>query len=303
MASSDFTGNSLRQVDETSIHPVLPKHTNGRGSDARAKGRHVGLDHAVGSVDGPEDEEDDEHVVRVPESLVVGASGLLNRGEDHAHEGNQHHVSSPARARGKVGKQPAVDSKVVLGRHLGKVVPVGNGVHPREEDNGPGRRDVEGDVLVELDDAVERSLSKERDEGSADGEEDDADIDVEDQSGRSSNDEGEAKGGSRCRQAVLETVVDAGKGKDEGMGQHENEDESVRIESVTEFLVLFLLFPPPLLHKVRLGATYTLRYPSLIIHRSNFSRAVSSCCFSCVISPESNMRVRGVHLDRSVGRS
>jgi len=38
---------------------------------------------------------------------------------------------------------------------------------------------VEGDVLVELDDAVEGSLASERDEGSADRQKNEGDVDVE----------------------------------------------------------------------------------------------------------------------------
>lgn len=182
-------------------------------------------------MDGPEDEEDDEHVVGVPESLVVGSSRLLNRSEDHAHERNQHNVSSPAGAGGEVGKQPAIDSQVVLNGHLRKVVPVSNGVSPGEKHNRPGRRDVEGDVLVELDNAVQGSLSEQRDEGSADGEENDADVDVEDQRRGSSNDECEAKDASSCRQAVFEAVVNASKGENQGVGEDEDEDEPARLVS------------------------------------------------------------------------
>lgn len=110
MVSTNLSGNSLRQVDESSVRPVLPKHTDSRRSNAGAERRHVRLNHAEGSVDGPEEEEDNEHVVSVPESFVVGPSRLLNRSEHHAHKRNQHDVSSPARARGEVGKQPAIDS-------------------------------------------------------------------------------------------------------------------------------------------------------------------------------------------------
>lgn len=181
VASTNLTSNTLSQVDETAVHPVLPKHTDGRSANAGAERSKVGLNHAEGTVDGPEEEEDDEHVVSVPESLIIGTAGLLDRGEDHTHERDQHDIASPAGSGDKVGQQPAVDSEVVLGGDLSKVVPVGNSVDPREEDNGPSGGDVEGDVLVELDDSVERSLTGQGDERAADGEKDQSDVDVEHQ--------------------------------------------------------------------------------------------------------------------------
>lgn len=78
MVSANLSRNPLRQVDESSVHPVLPKHANRRRPDAGTERRHVRLNHAERSVDGPEEEEDDEHVVSIPKSLVVGASRLLN---------------------------------------------------------------------------------------------------------------------------------------------------------------------------------------------------------------------------------
>lgn len=53
-----------------------------------------------------------------------------------------------------------------------------NCMDPREEDDGPGDKLVEGDVLVELDDAVEGRLTGQGDEGPADGEEDECDINM-----------------------------------------------------------------------------------------------------------------------------
>ena len=43
---------------------------------------------------------------------------------------------------------------------------------PRKEDDGPGCRHMESDILVELYDAVQRRLSSQRDERSANWEQD-----------------------------------------------------------------------------------------------------------------------------------
>ena len=185
--AADLAGDALGEIGEAAVHPVLPEHADGLGADADAEGRKVRLDHAEGAVDRPEEEEDDEHVVRVPEALVVCAARLLDRGDHHARQRDQHDVASPTRAGDEVGQKPAVDAEVVLGCDLGKVVPVGNGVHPRPEEDGPCCCDMEGDVLVELDDAVQRSLSGEGDERSADGEQNQGDIDVQNQRCRSGN--------------------------------------------------------------------------------------------------------------------
>ena len=61
---------------------------------------------------------------------------------------------------------------------MGVVVPVGDGVDPGEEDDGPGDELVEGDVLVELDDAVEWCLASEGDECSAHWKEDEGNVDM-----------------------------------------------------------------------------------------------------------------------------
>lgn len=47
------------------------------------------------------------------------------------------------------------------------------------------------------------------------------------------------------------------------------------------------------------SVTHNLRYPSLTIHLSNFSRIFSSLGRSALISPDINTRVNGGHRDRS----
>jgi hypothetical protein len=69
---------------------------------------------------------------------------------------------------------------------------------------------VEGDVLVELENSVERRLAQERDEGSADGEEDNADVDMKNQRSRTRNDESEAEVSTRGFETFFLGVMDAG---------------------------------------------------------------------------------------------
>ena len=81
VSSSNLTRDSLGQVGKSTIHPVFPKDTN-----AIAEGRKVWLNHAEGSMDRPEDEEDDEEVVGVPKALKVGSSSFLRCRQGNCHE-------------------------------------------------------------------------------------------------------------------------------------------------------------------------------------------------------------------------
>jgi len=74
---------------------------------------------------------------------------------------------------------------------------VGNRMNPGEEDDRPCGGDMEGDVFIELDDAVQRRLASQRDECAANGEEDERDINVKDKGCRTGNHEGRAEGISR----------------------------------------------------------------------------------------------------------
>jgi hypothetical protein len=65
---------------------------------------------------------------------------------------------------------------------------VGGDVEGGEEDDGPCGCLVEGDVLVEGDEVVERRATEEGDEVAADGEEDEDDVDMKDECGGTSGD-------------------------------------------------------------------------------------------------------------------
>lgn len=226
VSAADLAGDAFGQVDEAAVYPVLPEDADGGGADGDAEGRRVGLDHAEGAVDGPEDEEDDEHVVRVPEALVVGAPRLLDRRQHHAHERHEHDVAAPPGPGRQVGGEKSIEAEVVLGRDLREVVPVRDGVDPGEEDDGPRRRDVEGDILVELDDTVQRCLPGDGDEGPADGEEDQGDIDMEDEGRGPRYHVRWPECVARGLETVLDSVVDETEGKHKSVQEYEDEDEA-----------------------------------------------------------------------------
>ena len=92
--------------------------------------------------------------MNVPEPFKVFATGFFNCSEDHGHEGDEHDVACCTRAGAEVGKEPPFDASIRGDGETGKVYPMGNGVDPCEEDDGPGYEFVQSDVFVEIDDAV-----------------------------------------------------------------------------------------------------------------------------------------------------
>lgn len=201
VASSYLTGNSFGKIDKASNHPVLVKHTN-----AIAVWFPVVLDHAELAMNGPEDEEDDKEVVSVPESLEVCSAWFLNRCHNHCHESSEHDIAGPSRTSDQVGHYESHEPEFLLGRELSKVVPMCNCVDPGEEYYGPRHKFMERNVLVQLYDSVEWCLASQRDEGSADGQQDEGDIDVEYQSRRSGNGIRKPKYRSRAYQCILQGV-------------------------------------------------------------------------------------------------
>ncbi len=93
MLAPYLTSNALQQVNVASIHPVLPEYSDGSRSNADTVRCEIGLNHAEGTVDGPEYEEYDKHVMCVPESFEVGSACFLYRCNHHAHECNQHDIT------------------------------------------------------------------------------------------------------------------------------------------------------------------------------------------------------------------
>lgn len=78
--STDFPKYSFYQVNESAVHPELPEDPR-----ALTKRSRVCLDHAEGSMDGPEDKEYDEKMMHVPEALKFGTAKPLNRRSDNEH--------------------------------------------------------------------------------------------------------------------------------------------------------------------------------------------------------------------------
>ena len=136
----------------------------------------------------PVDEEHDEEVVRVPEPLEVCTAALLNREPHHYAQRGGHDPASSSgpgdEVRGDEGEDLLARGLCIGVDHgkLGEVDHVGDDVNDGEDDDGPGDGLVERDVLVEGDKRVQGRAPEERDEVTADGEEDEGNVDVEDES-------------------------------------------------------------------------------------------------------------------------
>lgn len=109
VSSSDLTRNALRQICESTVHPVLPEDTN-----TVAKRSEVGQNHTERSVDGPEKEENNEEVVGVPEALKVCTSSLLCCCECDGHQCYQHDIAAPTGTCCEVCQKKAHESKFVF---------------------------------------------------------------------------------------------------------------------------------------------------------------------------------------------
>lgn len=146
----------------------------------------------------PIDEEDDEQMVGVPESLKMGTTTFLNGEENHCSQCCSHDPTSDSRSRGEVGSkesQKSLSSGLgvrVGSRQLCKIYHVRSDVYNRTNNDRPCRRYMESDVLVKRNDVVERGPAKERNEVAANREKDINDIYVQDQS---------CSAGDRCRRA------------------------------------------------------------------------------------------------------
>lgn len=105
VSSPNFTSDTFSQVRKSTVHPVLPENT-----DTVAERRKVRLDHAERSVNRPEDEEDDEEVVHVPEAFEVCTTGLFRCCDCNGHQRNQHDVATPSGSSSEVGENKAHES-------------------------------------------------------------------------------------------------------------------------------------------------------------------------------------------------
>ena len=130
VSTSDFTRNALYKVCEASDKPVLVEN-----ADTVAVGCAIIFDHAKFAMNRPKDEEDDEHVVRVPKAFVVRSTRLLDGCEDHGHERNQHEIARPSRTCDELSQDEADEAKLLSGRQSSIVVPMRKGVKPGEENN------------------------------------------------------------------------------------------------------------------------------------------------------------------------
>ncbi len=130
MPTTYFSEYSLDQVHKPTIHPVLPEHAR-----SRTEWCCICLDHAECSMNGPEDEEYDEQMMREPETLMVLPLESFQRSDQHGHQDREHDISRPPWAGSEIDKKKSFEALIALGSQLCKVVPVSNCMDPGEEDD------------------------------------------------------------------------------------------------------------------------------------------------------------------------
>ena len=132
VSSTNLTRNTLAQVSKSAPHPVLPENT-----DTVAERRKVRLDHAEGSVDGPEEEEDGEEMMGVPEAFELGTSVLFGCCPSHGRECNQHDVSCPSGTCCEICEEEAHETELVSHCEHPQIPPMRNRVDPGKEEDRP----------------------------------------------------------------------------------------------------------------------------------------------------------------------
>ena len=73
VSATDFTRNPFEEIDKPSVTPEKVEYAN-----VTAEGWSVRFDHTESAVHAPEDEEDNEEVVGVPETFVILAAWLFD---------------------------------------------------------------------------------------------------------------------------------------------------------------------------------------------------------------------------------
>lgn len=110
VVAANFAHDPFSEVTEAAGHPVLPE-----SAVSKAKGFVVCGNHAEGSVNRPEDKEDDEQVVDVPKPLIIGSSRLFDGGKVHGHDGDGQDIPGPAGTCQKIQLDESQKSSIVLG--------------------------------------------------------------------------------------------------------------------------------------------------------------------------------------------
>lgn len=111
----------------------------------------------------------------------------------------------------------------MLGSQLSKVIPVCNGMNPREDNDRISHQFVERYIFFELNYAIKWCLSQEGDQRPTDGKDEDSDIEVEDQGGCTGYRVGNSESSSCVVQVVLHMIVEEAESEDHGMHNGEGQ--------------------------------------------------------------------------------
>lgn len=83
----------------------------------------------------PEDKENNEEMVRIPEPLEVSSSYSFERHGENQHQAGEHDVSCPAWTGCEADTEKTFKSHGVLSGKSGEIIPMSKSVKPRKEDD------------------------------------------------------------------------------------------------------------------------------------------------------------------------
>lgn len=149
LLGTPFTGETFQQVNKAAGNPVLPE----TGDILAVRGA-VGSEKAESTMEGKEEEEDQEEVMPVPKGLKLLHADRGKGSGDHDDEDDEHNVTGPTWSGDEHQVPEVVLFRGCLGEQV-KVAVMGKGVKEGEEDDTPGDGFVEGHGLVEGHDTVE----------------------------------------------------------------------------------------------------------------------------------------------------
>jgi hypothetical protein len=169
---------------------TYPENTNGIERTIRGP---VRLDHAEHTMELPAHKENDEEMMRVPEALKMSATAFLNGKKYHNAKTGSHDPSSHSRSGSEIGSEECnydLTSVLCIGIcqcKSGEVNHVGDDMDTSPENHGPRRSFVECDVLVKGNEVIQGGTAKDRDEVTANRQQNKDNIDMENKGSSSGN--------------------------------------------------------------------------------------------------------------------
>ncbi len=221
-----FPHDSFGQVCDCSAEPVLPKDTK-----SYTRRRPVCLDHAERAMNGPQNEEQNKEVMYGPKNLEIRSAEAFQRGHSNDIQQEEHKMARQTGSCSKVREEESFNPFAAVYSVHEEATTISTTVYIGEEYQGPGRKLVERDDAVEVNDIIEKPSTYYRDQITTNGEDKDDEIDVEDRPGGTCYRERDAEFESCSDEVVLGIVVEEAMSKGCEMDECEDCQQDLRFGS------------------------------------------------------------------------